>query len=91
MFELMTIDNWTRNDATADGSDEIELNRLEAAFAGQLATAVWIGQLTDTGAREAILSYAIASHFTVRTPVMRLNSALLAEYRHWRERQELVS
>lgn len=68
-----------------------ELTALESSYAGQIATAVWLGKLSDEGAREALLSYAIACHLCEGTLVIRLRAALLAEYRHWRERQDLAS
>jgi hypothetical protein len=79
----------------ADDAPEREppagLSEVDASFAGQIATAVWIGKLDEEAAREALLSYAIACQLCERTHLIRLREALLAEYRHCRERQDLVS
>ena len=69
----------------------VRLGKLDSSFAGQIATAVWLGFLSDRAAREAILSYAMACGMTGRLPLIRLRDALLAEYQFCRERQDLVS
>jgi len=75
----------------ADERSASELGTVESSFAGQIATAVWLGKLTDGAAREALSSYAIACHLCERANRMRLHAALFTEYRHCRERQDLVS
>jgi hypothetical protein len=67
------------------------LAEVDTNFAAQIATAVWIGNLSDDAAREALLSYAIACQLCDRAHLIRFREALLAEYRHCRERQDLVS
>lgn len=68
-----------------------ELSPFESTFAGQIATAVWLGNLTEQAALEALTSYAIACHLRERANSLRLRAALLTEYRRTRERQDLVS
>lgn len=68
-----------------------KLSTTAADFAGQIATAVWLGKLTDESAREALVSYAIAYHRARRIPCVRLKDALLSEYRRRRERQDACS
>ncbi len=67
------------------------LSAIDYRFAGQIATSVWLGYLTDPAAREALLSYAIAKRLCQRGKLLRLRDALLAEYELCRERQDLVS
>ena len=79
-------------DVTGDcGGSGSGLVDVDSNFAAQIATAVWLGYLTDAAAREALLSYAIACQLCGRSHLIRLRDALIAEYRLCRERQELVS
>lgn len=75
---------------TAEPEDE-QLRSVDACFAGQIATSVWLGYMTDAAAREALLSYAVACRLRESGQPIGLREALLAEYRRCRERQDLVS
>lgn len=67
------------------------LSTVETDFAAQIATAVWLGNLTDTAAREALYSYAAAYHPGRRATSTRLRAALVSEYLHRRELQDACS
>lgn len=67
------------------------LDAVSAEFAGQIATAVWLTNLTDAAAREALWSYAMACYCGARWRSMGLWRALLAEYRRRREGQDACS
>jgi hypothetical protein len=71
-------------------SKPCRLTKVESAFVGQIAAAVWLRRLTDEAAREALVSYAMARHRGKRVHA-RLWAALEREYRHCRERQDLCS
>lgn len=68
---------------------EILLGRVPREFAGQLATAVWLGELTCEAAREALWSYAMACHGGARPASTRMLEALMSEYRFRREWQDV--
>lgn len=70
---------------------DVRLGRIATEFAGQIATAVWLGKLTDAAAREALWSYAIARRRGIRWASDRLWQALIGEYRRRRERQDACS
>jgi hypothetical protein len=65
------------------------LDGISADFAGRIATAVWFGKLSEEAAREALWSYAMASHGGMRRDAMTMLEALLAEYRRRREQQDI--
>jgi hypothetical protein len=67
------------------------LSKTSAEFAGRISVAVWIGRLTDAAAREALGAYAAACHSRERIPCDLLHEAVLAEYCHRREGQDLCS
>ncbi len=67
---------------------EITLGAVAADFAGQVATAVWLGKLTDEAACEALWSYALACHGGARPASTRMCAALTSEYRRRREWQD---
>lgn len=90
-LERMTDDAARRHTAQVAKRHKRYFNEIDANFAAQIATAVWIGNLSDAAAREALLSYAIACQLADRTHLIRLREALIAEYRRCRERQDLVS
>ena len=63
---------------------------VEKAFACQLATSVWMRQLGDDGAKEALSAYVMA-RFRDRPAQACLRVALETEYRLCRERLDLCS
>lgn len=69
-------------------SPDIVLGPVPAEFAGQVATAVWLGKLTDEAAGEALWSYAMACRGGARPAATRMLAALMSEYRRRREWQE---
>lgn len=75
-------------------TDRFERSRtpsaVERAFACQLATSVWLRQLGDEQAREALSAYVLA-RFRDRPSQDRLRSALETEYGLCRERLDLCS
>lgn len=74
---------------TTTRAPEIVLGRIPVEFAGQVATAVWLGKLTDEAAGEALWSYAMACHGGARPAATRMLGALVGEYRRRREWQEV--
>jgi hypothetical protein len=72
--------------ATADASP----TDIEVSFALQVATAAWLGNLTDDAARHVLGLYALAVR-RGKPAQTRLWSALVAEYRDCRERLDLCS
>lgn len=68
----------------AHGFDSVSIE-----FAGQIATAVWLGKLSDEGAREALWSYAMACHAGARLDAARMLEGLITEYQRRRAGQEL--
>lgn len=77
----LTHDRFERSSAPSD---------VERRFACQLATSVWLRQLGDEGAREALSAYVKARGHNRRTRAC-LCAALEAEYRLCRERLDLCS
>lgn len=67
---------------------EVTLGIVEAEFAGQVATSVWLGTLTEDAAREAFWSYALACCSGKRRESRTLCETLMAEYRRRRTRQD---
>jgi hypothetical protein len=65
------------------------LGSVAAEFAGHIATAVWLGKLTDEAACEALWSYAMACCRGKRYECARMRVDLMAEYRHRRDGQDL--
>lgn len=65
-------------------------SEVEREFARQLATSVWMLQLGDGEAREALSAYVLA-RFHERPAQARLRTALESEYRLCRERLDLCS
>ena len=63
---------------------------VERAFACQLATAVWLRQLDNEAALEALSAYSVA-RFRDRPARACLLAALESEYRLCRERLDLCS
>ena len=74
----------TRQQETGD------LSRVEADFAVQIATDVWLGTLTDEAARAVLGAYAMACHRDRRAQA-RFRATLVREYRRCRERQDVCS
>ncbi len=68
-----------------------KLSTMAADFAGHIATAVWLGKLSDEAAREALGSYALACYRSRRTPAAGMTEALYSEYRRRREWQDACS
>jgi hypothetical protein len=66
------------------------LTQVEADFALQIATIVWLGRLTEEAALDAIGAYALAGRRGKPAQAL-LWAALVAEYLHCRERQDLCS
>jgi hypothetical protein len=66
------------------------LTDLEVGFALQVATAAWLGKLTDDAAQDVLGLYALAVR-RGKPARSRLTAALVAEYRHCRERLDLCS
>ncbi len=88
-----------RSTAKKDSTAQLELNAFERAssptevergFACRLATSVWLAELDDDAARDALYAYAMARS---RDPWAQacLRVALLTEYRLCRERLDLCS
>ncbi len=71
--------------------EKYRLTRIEADFAGQIATAVWLRRLTVEAAREALCAYALACRGAGDGAHGFVGAALEYEYRRCRERQELCS
>jgi hypothetical protein len=67
------------------------LTNMTSDYVGRIAVAVWIGRLTEDAAREALGAYAAACQGIERARPDGLREAMLAEYRHRREGQELCS
>jgi len=67
------------------------LREIDANFAGQIATSVWLGYLSEAAACEALLAYAVARRRIEGGHLIEQRDALLAEYRRCRKRQELMS
>lgn len=67
------------------------LSLIAADFAGQIATAVWLGKLTGEAAREALWCYSLACHRGKRWESIAMREALTVEYRRRRERQDACS
>jgi hypothetical protein len=67
------------------------VNGVTAGFIRRLAVAVWIDRITDEAAREALRAYASAIVEGGDTPAASIHEAILAEYRHRRDGQELCS
>lgn len=67
------------------------LNEITAGFIRRLAVAVWIDRITDQAAREALRAYASALVESERLSAKSVHEAILAEYRHRRDGQELCS
>ena len=63
---------------------------IERAFACQLATSVWLLQLGDEEAREALSAY-VKARYSNRLAQACLRVALESEYRLCRERLDLCS
>lgn len=68
---------------------EVTLGIVSAQFTGQVATAVWLGKLTDQAAREALWSYALACNGGARPESTSMWEALMNEYRRRREWQDV--
>lgn len=77
----LTHDRFERSSAPSD---------VEWRFACQLATSVWLRQLGDEEAREALAAYAMARYRNRRAQA-RLRVTLESEYRLCRERLDLCS
>jgi hypothetical protein len=67
------------------------LSTRASEFVGRIAVAVWIGRLTDEAAREALQAYATTGRRSGQVDASSLHEAILAEYRHRREGQDLCS
>jgi predicted secreted protein len=67
------------------------LNTMTSEFVGRISVAVWIGRLSDDAAREALGAYAATYRRVDSAYADSLHEAILAEYRHRREGQELCS
>ena len=65
-------------------------SEFERRFACQLATSVWLSQLGDEEAGQAIAAYVMARHRNRRARA-RLRATLESEYRLCRERLDLCS
>ena len=63
---------------------------VERAFACQLATSVWLLQLGDADARQALIAY-VKARYRNRQAQAYLHVALESEYRLCRERLDLCS
>jgi hypothetical protein len=72
---------------TADASG---LTDIEVGFALQVATAAWLGKVTDDAARDVLGLYALAVR-RGNLAQARLSAALIAEYHGCRERLDLCS
>lgn len=66
------------------------LPRIASDFVAQIATNVWLGNLTDQAARVALRAYAMASDDAKSAPA-QLWAALMREYLQCRERLDLCS
>jgi hypothetical protein len=69
---------------------DADLTLVEAHFAQQVAMAVWLSKLTDEAARDTLRLYALAGR-RGKPAQADLRAALVAEYRHCRERLDLCS
>ena len=67
------------------------LTAMTSDYVGRIAVAVWIGKLSDEAAREALGVYAAACQRLEKARPESLHEAMLAEYRHRREGQDLCS
>lgn len=68
-----------------------DLSMMTSEYVGRIAVAVWIGRLTDEAAREALGVYAAACREIEREQPETVRRAILTEYRHRREAQDLCS
>ena len=68
-----------------------DLNTMTSDFVGRISVAVWIGRLSDEAACEALEAYASACRRLGHMSGKGIHEAILAEYRHRREGQELCS
>ena len=67
------------------------LSTMTSEYIGRIAVAVWIGRLTDDAAREALRAYAVTSREAETAGLDLVRRAILAEYRHRRDGQDLCS
>jgi len=67
------------------------LSTMTSEFIGRISVAVWIGRLTDEAARAALEAYAAACRQIDEPHPVNVHEAILAEYRHRRDGQELCS
>jgi len=67
------------------------LSTMTSEFVSRISVAVWIGKITDEAAREALAAYAAACRRIDLTEAGRVEDAILAEYWHRREGQDLCS
>jgi hypothetical protein len=74
----------------ATTADDAGLTLVETHFAQQIAMAVWLSKLTDESARDTLELYALAGR-RGKPAQADLRAALVAEYRHCRERLDLCS
>jgi hypothetical protein len=77
-------------DAAETADDADRLTQVEVHFAEQVAMAVWLSKLTDEAARDTLGLYALAGRRGKPAQAGAL-AALVAEYRHCRERLDLCS
>jgi hypothetical protein len=78
-------------DSAGDHRDMDELGGMTSEFVGRIAVAVWIGRLSDEAARAALEAYAAACQRSRPQRDACLENAVLDEYRHRREGQDLCS
>lgn len=67
------------------------LSTMTSEYVGRIAGAVWIGRLTDEAAREALRAYAAVCREVDGERPGNVHQAILTEYRHRREGQDLCS
>ncbi|HUF73291.1 MAG TPA: hypothetical protein VMR74_10375 [Gammaproteobacteria bacterium] len=67
------------------------LSTMTSEFVSRISVAVWIGRLTEEAAREALVAYAAACQRIDATEAVHVHEAILSEYRHRREGQDLCS
>jgi len=67
------------------------LSTMTSKFVGRISVAVWIGRLSDEAAREALSAYAATCREVEASHPARVHEAILAEYRHRRDGQDLCS
>lgn len=70
---------------------ESGLGPIAADFAGHIATAVWLGKLSDEAACEALWSYAMACCPGKQCDAAIMRADLVAEYRRRRDGQDLCN